>query len=71
MNSNVRNLASCRLVLKAEVVAPRQTNAQGDDDDRADGHKDDECGDHESVIEQNHKQVENPTLIQYLQNMHL
>ena len=40
-------------------------------DDRADGHKDDECGDHESVIEHNHTQVENHTLIQYLQNMHL
>ena len=40
-------------------------------DDHADGHNDDECGDHDSVIEHNHTQVENHTLIQYLQNMHL
>ena len=40
-------------------------------DDRADGHNDDEGGDHDSVIEHNHTQVENHTLIQYLQNMHL
>ena len=70
LNSNVRNLASCRLVLKAEVVALRQTNAQGDDDG-GDGHNDDDGGDHASVIEHNHKQVENHTLIQYLQNMHI
>ena len=51
-------------------MAPRQTNAQGDDDG-GDGHNDDEGDDHDRVIEHNHKQVENHTLMRYLQNMHI